>query len=331
MGCLRLPYKPTLTFEKSSKSACRGYMFGFNGQEKQDEVTGTGNTYDLGARFYEGRLGRMFSNDPREAEYPWQSTYAYFKNSPIRQLDFNGAGEQDWKWDDAGNLVAELDDNVATLATFLNTTTENASEIVKRNNSNTGATNSTNVIPAQKINQNEIYYDVIPEGVPIVNNTAEALLHYYNGHGKPAFPGVQSMHDVISSKKFRSTHAIIAAGKQKKDEGYFNVDLNVWNTEGNSSTFHIGNVQTAYTVAHGISANTVKYKFFHSSSSAGGTDGFWDPDYADEKIADGVRKITGWQWPGQSPDGPGPNLELPGGTPYYYIASYRFYFVPPLK
>ena len=74
-------------------SSASGYRYGFNGKEKVDEISGDGNTYDLGARMYSSRLGKMFSPDPRESEYPWQSTYAYYGNSPIVQLDFNGEGD----------------------------------------------------------------------------------------------------------------------------------------------------------------------------------------------------------------------------------------------
>ncbi len=67
--------------------------YGFNSAEKHNELDNLdGLDYDLGARFYSSKLGRMFSPDPRESEYPWQSTYAYFSNSPISQVDINGEG-----------------------------------------------------------------------------------------------------------------------------------------------------------------------------------------------------------------------------------------------
>ncbi|HUH73690.1 MAG TPA: M15 family metallopeptidase, partial [Chitinophagales bacterium] len=69
------------------------YRFGFNGAEKIDEIYGDDNGYDLGARMYNPRLGKMFSPDPRESEYAWQSTYAYYANSPIWQIDYNGEGD----------------------------------------------------------------------------------------------------------------------------------------------------------------------------------------------------------------------------------------------
>jgi RHS repeat-associated protein len=59
--------------------------------EKNSEM-GNGLDYDLGARMYNSKLGRMFSSDPRESEYPWQSTYAYYSNSPVSIIDFMGKG-----------------------------------------------------------------------------------------------------------------------------------------------------------------------------------------------------------------------------------------------
>lgn len=44
---------------------------------------------------YDPRLARMFKIDPRSHEYPWQSTYAYHRNSPIATIDYLGGGEDD--------------------------------------------------------------------------------------------------------------------------------------------------------------------------------------------------------------------------------------------
>jgi len=74
------------------QNSAENYRYGFNAAEKIDEYSGLGNTYDLGARIYNPRLGKMFSPDPREKEYPWQTTYAYYANSPIWQIDYNGEG-----------------------------------------------------------------------------------------------------------------------------------------------------------------------------------------------------------------------------------------------
>jgi RHS repeat-associated protein len=84
------------------------YRYGFNGQERDDEVLGEGNFYDLGMRCYDTRLGRMFSIDPRSVEYPWQTTYAYHRNSPISILDFLGGGDTD----DKQKVTAYVNPNV---------------------------------------------------------------------------------------------------------------------------------------------------------------------------------------------------------------------------
>jgi hypothetical protein len=73
------------------------YRYGFNSAEKINEYSGIGNTYDLGARLYNPRIIRPFTPDPREREYPWQSTYAYYANTPIWEIDYKGEGKKDNK------------------------------------------------------------------------------------------------------------------------------------------------------------------------------------------------------------------------------------------
>ncbi|HET6225419.1 MAG TPA: RHS repeat-associated core domain-containing protein, partial [Bacteroidia bacterium] len=66
------------------------YRYGFNGQEKDDEVVGNGNQLDYGARVYDPRLGRFLSIDPLSAKYPMLSTYQFASNSPISGVDLDG-------------------------------------------------------------------------------------------------------------------------------------------------------------------------------------------------------------------------------------------------
>jgi len=40
------------------------YRYGFNGKEKDSEVSGEGNSYDYGFRIYNPRLGKFLSVDP---------------------------------------------------------------------------------------------------------------------------------------------------------------------------------------------------------------------------------------------------------------------------
>jgi len=68
------------------------YRYSFNGKEGDNEVKGDGYSIEFEARIYDSRLGRFLTTDPRECEYAWQSTYCYFKNSPIATLDLLGGG-----------------------------------------------------------------------------------------------------------------------------------------------------------------------------------------------------------------------------------------------
>jgi RHS repeat-associated protein len=71
------------------------YRRGFNGMEKDDDVKGSGNSYDFGARFYDSRVGRFLSRDPREKQYPYMSVYCYAASNPIKFIDVNGEGPGD--------------------------------------------------------------------------------------------------------------------------------------------------------------------------------------------------------------------------------------------
>ncbi len=66
------------------------YRFGFNGKENDNEVKGTGNQVDFGARIYDPRLGRFLSIDPLTKQYPFNTPYSYASNSPIVAIDQDG-------------------------------------------------------------------------------------------------------------------------------------------------------------------------------------------------------------------------------------------------
>jgi RHS repeat-associated protein len=66
------------------------YRFGFNGQEKDDEIRGNGNNIVFKFRNYDGRLGRFLSIDPLTKKYPWNSPYAFAENDVIRHIDLEG-------------------------------------------------------------------------------------------------------------------------------------------------------------------------------------------------------------------------------------------------
>jgi len=73
--------------ERTYTSAA-GYRFGFGGQEKDDEISGNGNTYTAEYWEYDARLGRRWNVDP--VVKPWESSYAAFANNPIVYNDPTG-------------------------------------------------------------------------------------------------------------------------------------------------------------------------------------------------------------------------------------------------
>jgi RHS repeat-associated protein len=66
------------------------YKFGFNGKEKDDEMKGSGNSLDFGARMYDSRVGRWSAIDPSIQKYPYSSPYCFVLNKPIIANDPNG-------------------------------------------------------------------------------------------------------------------------------------------------------------------------------------------------------------------------------------------------
>ncbi|MGQ3015447.1 MAG: hypothetical protein ACT6QS_17160, partial [Flavobacteriales bacterium] len=68
------------------------YRYGFNNQEKDNELYGTeGTAYAFEYRIHDTRLGRFLSVDPLAPEYPWNSTYAFAENRVINSIDLEGA------------------------------------------------------------------------------------------------------------------------------------------------------------------------------------------------------------------------------------------------
>jgi hypothetical protein len=93
------------------------YRFHFNGGEAINEVYGNANYVDLGERGVDTRLGILnWTIDPRFKEYPWQSPYAYYANSPIWQIDYLGMGKLTrYVGEDGKELANTKDGNNSTI------------------------------------------------------------------------------------------------------------------------------------------------------------------------------------------------------------------------
>ena len=69
------------------------YRYGFNGMEKDDEVKGSGNSLDFGARIYDSRIGRWLARDPLFKKQPGWSPYKAFLDNPNIFIDPDGRTE----------------------------------------------------------------------------------------------------------------------------------------------------------------------------------------------------------------------------------------------
>jgi len=74
----------------SKEKGKEGYLYGFQGQETEDEVRGEGNLVSYKYRMHDPRLGRFFSVDPMVDSLPWQSPCTTMDNNPILLTDPTG-------------------------------------------------------------------------------------------------------------------------------------------------------------------------------------------------------------------------------------------------
>ncbi|OEJ99367.1 hypothetical protein A8C32_09405 [Flavivirga aquatica] len=66
------------------------YRYGFQGQEKDDEIKGEGNSLNYNYRMHDPRVGRFFAVDPLVHGYPWYSPYQFSGNTPIMSTELEG-------------------------------------------------------------------------------------------------------------------------------------------------------------------------------------------------------------------------------------------------
>jgi len=83
------------------RSWSEGYRYGFQGQEKDDEIKGEGNSVNYKYRMHDPRLGMFFAVDPLSGKYPHNSSYAFSENRVIASVEIEGLEAQDLN----GNIV----------------------------------------------------------------------------------------------------------------------------------------------------------------------------------------------------------------------------------
>jgi len=73
------------------------YRYGFQGQEKDDEVKGNGNSLNFKFRMHDPRVGRFFAVDPLTPKYPHYSPYSFSGNKVVHMVELEGLEELSFK------------------------------------------------------------------------------------------------------------------------------------------------------------------------------------------------------------------------------------------
>jgi len=68
----------------------KGYRYGYQARERNDEVYGRGASYYYRCRQHDARLGRFWSVDPLARKYPWNSPYAFAENRLVDGVEWEG-------------------------------------------------------------------------------------------------------------------------------------------------------------------------------------------------------------------------------------------------
>ncbi len=69
------------------------YRYGFQGQEKDDEIKGEGNSINFTFRMYDPRVGRFFAVDPLSPKYPFYTPYSFAGNKVLQFIELEGLEE----------------------------------------------------------------------------------------------------------------------------------------------------------------------------------------------------------------------------------------------
>ena len=199
----------------------RGYRYGFQGQEMDDEVKGEGNSINYKYRMHDPRVGRFFAVDPLAAEYPWNSPYAFSENVVINAVELEGL-EKEILFDNMYNLDGK--DKSRPVADH---PWKPAPYIPKRN----------------------------AYGVPIVNSTGEALDHYFRGGGQDVVLGENVVKDLMNNTRVQTAINNIESGITSlpaEPDGSLGVDMTL------DGQFFVGRIKLTYnTTCEGGDCTTI--------------------------------------------------------------------------
>ncbi len=78
------------------------YRYGFQGQEKDNEVKGEGNSINYKYRMHDPRIGRFFAVDPLFKKFPHNAPYAFSENRVVDAVELEGLEHKLYRynWDE---------------------------------------------------------------------------------------------------------------------------------------------------------------------------------------------------------------------------------------
>jgi len=91
------------------------YRYGFQGQEKDDELKGEGNSLNYTFRMHDPRVGRFFAVDPLAPKYSWNSPYAFSENRVVDMIELEGLEALRLPVGETDKPVFRKDKNVSVL------------------------------------------------------------------------------------------------------------------------------------------------------------------------------------------------------------------------
>ncbi|SPE77624.1 RHS Repeat protein [Flavobacterium columnare] len=83
-------YYPFGSLIPNRHGSSTAYRYGFQGQEKDDELKGEGNSLNYTFRMHDPRVGRFFATDPKFKDYPYNSPYAFSENRVMDAVELEG-------------------------------------------------------------------------------------------------------------------------------------------------------------------------------------------------------------------------------------------------
>jgi RHS repeat-associated protein len=158
------------------------YRYGFQGQEKDDEIKGEGNSLNYTYRMHDPRVGRFFARDPIAHKFPYNSPYAFSENRAIDGIELEGLEVTPYQekkahkpvfTEDAGTVVERVGNAAENIVNFLTNVT-----VLPAYNASSSVINGTYNLFTGKYNQVTLP-DIIQDAEYSLQKACRNQLDYY--------------------------------------------------------------------------------------------------------------------------------------------------------